>query len=65
MKTVNLSRLADQEKEHEFSKLVRDFENDLERNIQIHFFSKKSIDNNLFNNIANGIVLYGFLEVNK
>lgn len=65
LKTVNLARLADQEKEHEFSKLVRGFENDLERNVQIHFFSRETIDNNLFNNIANGIVLHGFLEVRK
>lgn len=28
-------------------------------------FSRKSIDINLFNNIANGIVLHGFLEVKK
>ena len=33
--------------------------------VQIHVFSKKNIDPNLFSNIANGIVLEGFLEVNK
>ncbi len=31
----------------------------------IHFFSRKTVDLNLFANIANGIVLYGFLEVKK
>ena len=35
------------------------------RKIQIHLFNKQNIDNHLFNNIANGIVLLGFLEVNK
>ncbi len=34
------------------------------RKIQIHEFSRKTVDKNLFNNIANGIVLIGFLEVN-
>ncbi len=65
LKTMSLSRLADQKKEHGFAKEIRDFENEIERNVQIHAFSKENIDNNLFNNIANGIVLYGFLEVNK
>jgi predicted nucleotidyltransferase len=64
-KTTSLARIADQKKEHEFAKIVNDFENDLERNVQIHFFNRESVDNNLFNNIANGIVLYGFLEVSK
>jgi len=43
-------------------KLV-EFENQISRKIQIHLFSRKSIDLNIFNNIANGIVLSGFLEV--
>ena len=34
------------------------------RQIQILVFSRKKVDINLFNNIANGIVLSGFLEVN-
>ena len=32
--------------------------------VNLHQFSRKHIDINLFNNIANGIVLDGFLEVN-
>jgi predicted nucleotidyltransferase len=32
-------------------------------NVNIHIFSRKKIDLNLFANIANGIVLKGFLEV--
>lgn len=39
------------------------FENELMRKIQIHLFNRKNVDINLFNNIANGILLYGFLEV--
>lgn len=33
------------------------------RKIQIHLFSRRKVDINVFNNIANGIVLSGFLEV--
>ncbi len=31
--------------------------------VNLHIFSRKNIDLNLFTNIANGIVLYGLLEV--
>ncbi len=34
-----------------------------ERKIQIHLFNRDKMNINLFNNIANGIVLLGFLEV--
>ena len=43
----------------ELSKL----EKQLDRKIQIHLFNRKTTDINLFNNIANGIVLSGFLQV--
>ncbi len=33
------------------------------RAIQIHLFNRRNVDINVFNNIANGIVLSGFLEV--
>ncbi|MBI2499203.1 nucleotidyltransferase domain-containing protein [Candidatus Woesearchaeota archaeon] len=33
--------------------------------VNLHIFSRKKIDLNLFNNVANGIVLEGFLEVKK
>lgn len=42
---------------------LSEFEKQIGRKIQIHEFNKKVIDINLFNNIANGIVLIGFLEV--
>lgn len=40
-----------------------EFENLVKRKIQIHLFNRKNVDINVFNNIANGIVLLGFLEV--
>jgi len=43
---------------------LADFEKNVGRRIQIHQFNRKSVDNYLFNNITNGIVLFGFLEVN-
>lgn len=42
---------------------VEKFEEDIGRKVQIHLFSRKAVDMNVFNNIANGIVLSGFLEV--
>ncbi len=49
-KTVTTTKLI------EFEKLIN-------RKIQLHLFNRKIIDINVFNNIANGIVLSGFLEV--
>jgi len=42
-----------------------EFEKIIGKKIQLHLFNRSNIDNNLFNNIANGIVLWGFLEVKK
>ena len=39
-------------------------EKELQRHIQIHTFNRKRIDHNVLNNIINGIVLYGYLELN-
>lgn len=33
--------------------------------VNLHIFSRSKINNNLFSNIANGIILDGFLEVKK
>ena len=33
--------------------------------VNLHIFSRQFIDNNLFSNIANGIIIEGFLEVKK
>jgi len=46
-------------------KELANFEKKIGKEIQIHKFNKKIVDLNVFNNIANGIVLSGFLEVNK
>ena len=46
-------------------KELEGFEKMIGRKIQIHLFNRKAIDINLFNNIANGFVLSGFLEVQK
>ncbi len=42
-----------------------EYEKSIGRRIQIHEFNRKTIDIHVFNNIANGITLYGFLEVKK
>ena len=44
-------------------KALAPFEKIIERKIQLHLFNRKKIDLNIFNNMANGIVLLGFLEV--
>jgi predicted nucleotidyltransferase len=44
-------------------KELSEFENLIKRRIHIHLFNRKNVDINVFNNIANGIVLMGFLEV--
>lgn len=49
-KTVSLRELM------EFEKMIK-------RHIQLHIFNRKNVDLHVFNNIANGIVLAGFLEV--
>jgi predicted nucleotidyltransferase len=44
-------------------KELEGFEKQINRRIQFHLFNRKNVDLNVFNNIANGIVLSGFLEV--
>lgn len=46
-------------------KELEEFEKVISRKIQIHLFNRNAVDVNLFNNIANGFVLGGFLEVQK
>ncbi len=45
-------------------KSLIEFEKIIHKKIQLHLFNKKNVDINVFNNIANGVVLLGFLEVN-
>ena len=42
---------------------LSEFEKVIGRKIQLHLFNKENIDLHVFNNLANGIVLMGFLEV--
>src|SRR3989344_6820216 len=42
-------------------KQLYDFEKAIGKSIQIHEFNRKHADINVFNNIANGIILWGFL----
>jgi len=42
---------------------LQQFETFLERKFRFHIFNRNKVDINLFNNIANGILLFGFLEV--
>ena len=44
---------------------LSEFEKIIGRKIQLHSFNRNDMDINVFNNIANGIVLWGFLEVKK
>jgi predicted nucleotidyltransferase len=44
---------------------LSEFEKIIGKNIQIHLFNREDIDIGVFNNIANGILLWGFLEVKK
>lgn len=44
-------------------KELEKLENGLNRKIVIHLFNREKVDLDLFNSIANGIVLSGFLEV--
>ncbi|MBI2971786.1 MAG: nucleotidyltransferase domain-containing protein [Candidatus Aenigmarchaeota archaeon] len=57
-KVLTLSHIAGLDNTEQFEKKIK-------RKIQIHLFSRKVVDINVFNNIANGIVLYGFLVVGK
>jgi predicted nucleotidyltransferase len=43
---------------------LKKLEEILDRKINIHIFNKKNVGLDIFKNVANGIVLYGFLDVN-
>jgi len=62
---IDIAIESDQEAEYKIIGLreLSEFEKDTGRKIQLHVFNRKNVDINLFNNIANGIVLIGFLEV--
>lgn len=58
---LSLRQIVSDRKEH--LKYITDIEENINRKIQIHIFNRENIDINIFNNIANGIKLCGFLEV--
>ena len=62
---IDIAIWDDNVKEYELKRLreLSDFENVINRKIQIHLFNSKVVDINTFNNIANGILLFGLLEV--
>ncbi|MBS3137792.1 nucleotidyltransferase domain-containing protein [Candidatus Woesearchaeota archaeon] len=63
---IDIAIEDDSIKEYKITELkeLTEIEKYLQRKIQIHLFNKVYINKNVFNNIANGIVLLGFLEVN-
>lgn len=66
---IDIAIERDEFEEYEVIRLVDreiiGFEKEIGRTIRIHQFNRKNVDINVFNNIANGIILSGFLEVKK
>ena len=62
---VDIAIETDEEAEYRTTGLreLVDFEKAIGRRIQVHLFHRKHIDLHVFNNLANGIVLMGSLEV--
>ena len=64
---IDIAIESDETKEYQVIGLreLAEFESMVGRRIQLHLFSRENIDLNVFNNVANGILLWGFLEVKK
>ena len=64
---IDIAIESDEVKEYETTGLreLSEFEKVIGKKIQIHLFNRENIDIGVFNNIANGILLWGFLEVKK
>lgn len=64
---IDIAIESDDAKEYQVMGLreLAEFEQMAGRKIQIHLFNRKNVDIGVFNNIANGILLWGFLEVKK
>jgi len=62
---IDIAIEIDDSKEYQASVLpeLANFEKTIGRRIQVHLFNRKNTDVHVFNNIANGIVLRGYLEV--
>lgn len=64
---IDIAIESDEVKEYKIIVLreLSEFEKVIGKKIQIHLFSRENTDIGVFNNIANGILLWGFLEVKK
>lgn len=62
---IDIAIETDNVKEYATARLkqLAEFEETIGRRIQLHLFNRGNININVFNNIANGIILFGFLEV--
>ena len=62
---IDIAIETDETKEYEIIGLreLAGFEKAIGKKFQLHLFNRKTVDINVFNNIANGVVLSGFLEV--
>ncbi len=62
---IDIAIETDEPQEYETVGLrtLSEFEKEIGKKIQLHLFNRKDVDVHVFNNIANGIVLAGFLEV--
>lgn len=62
---IDIAIEMDEVKEYKIMSLkeLSEFEDILGRRVQLHLFNKDNVNLELFNNIANGIKLFGFLEV--
>ena len=63
---IDIAIEMDKEQEYETLQLekLHEIEQLLGRKVQVHLFHPQKIDRHVFNNIINGMVLSGFLEVN-
>ena len=64
---IDIAIESDGSKEYQIMGLqeLAEFEKIIGKRIQLHLFNRKDLDIGVFNNIANGILLWGFLEVKK
>ena len=64
---IDIAIESDEYKEYRIIGLreLTEFEKIIGKKIQLHLFNRKEMDIGVFNNIANGILLWGFLEVKK
>ncbi len=64
---IDIAIESDEAKDYKIIELreFSEFEKTINRKIQLHLFNRKYINIEIFNNIANGIALWGFLEVKK